>query len=105
MPDSDLTVNDKLSRRFSPSRAAATSMRSWPCSIPKPPTGGRGRYARSIRGRRCEGSRENFFDAHAAQLARIDDTVGLVWAPGGETRCVPLTITDDLVARVDLIAD
>ena len=50
---------------------------------------------------------ENFFGrAHAAQLARIDDTIGLVWARGGETRVVfAFTITDDLVARVDLIAD
>jgi RNA polymerase sigma factor (sigma-70 family) len=50
---------------------------------------------------------ENFFGrAHAAQLARIDDTVGLVWAPGGQTRVVfAFTITDDLVSRVDLVAD
>jgi len=50
---------------------------------------------------------ENFFGrAHAAKLARIDDTIGLVWAPGGEPRVVfAFTIVDDLVAGVDLIAD
>ena len=50
---------------------------------------------------------ENFFGrARAAQLARIDDTIGLVWAQGGEPRVVfAFTIVDDLVAEVDLIAD
>jgi RNA polymerase sigma factor (sigma-70 family) len=44
--------------------------------------------------------------ARVAQLALVDGAVGLVWAPGGRPRVVfGLTIADEKILAVDLIAD
>jgi RNA polymerase sigma-70 factor (ECF subfamily) len=44
--------------------------------------------------------------AVAAQPALVDGVVGITWAPGGRAKVVwDITITDDKIARIDMVAD
>jgi RNA polymerase sigma factor (sigma-70 family) len=44
--------------------------------------------------------------AKVAQVALVDGAVGLVWAPGGQTRVLfDLTIADDRITGIEMVAD